>query len=202
MKAAVMALLLAATGLLSGCDWPPAGFFGINLTGAPFGREFRLSDPDGRERTLADFRGKYVMLFFGYTQCPDVCPTALARAVAVRQKLGAEAERLQVIFVTVDPERDSPVVLKAYTTAFDPSFLGLRGDSEQTRSVAQEFRAFYARVRTGSSYAMDHSAITYVLDASGKLRLGLQHSLTAEQFAADVQTLMKIDSHTNPKEPA
>jgi protein SCO1/2 len=200
MKAALLAAMLVATGWLSGCDNLPAGFNGINLAGAGFGREFSLTDPDGRERTLADFRGKYVMMFFGYTQCPDVCPTALARAVAVRQKLGVEADRLQVIFVTVDPERDTPVVLKAYTTAFDPTFLGLRGDETRTKEVAGEFRAFYAKVPTGSSYAMDHSAITYVLDASGRLRLGLQHSLTAEQFAADLQTLMKIDSNTNPKE--
>lgn len=179
---------------LVACSGKAPTFSGIDLTGAELGREFTLKDGDGRVRTLADYRGKYVMIFFGYTQCPDVCPTALARAVAVRQKLGADAERLQVIFVTVDPERDSAVVLKAYTAAFDPSFVGLRGDDVQTRAVAKEFRVTYQKVPTGSSYAMDHTAMTYILDARGRIRLGMRHSQTADEYAADLRTLMKIDA--------
>lgn len=179
---------------LVACNSKTPTFSGIDLTGAELGREFTLKDGDGRVRTLADYRGKYVMIFFGYTQCPDVCPTALARAVAVRQKLGADAERLQVIFVTVDPERDSAVVLKAYTAAFDPSFVGLRGDDVQTRAVAKEFRVTYQKVPTGSSYAMDHTAMTYILDAKGRIRLGMRHAQTADEYAADLRTLMKIDA--------
>ena len=179
---------------LAACSSKAPTFSGIDLTGAELGREFTLKDGDGRVRTLADYHGKYVMIFFGYTQCPDVCPTALARAVAVRQKLGADAERLQVIFVTVDPERDSATVLKAYTAAFDPSFVGLRGDDVQTRAVAKEFRVTYQKVPTGSSYSMDHTAMTYILDAKGRIRLGMRHSQTADEYAADLRTLMKIDA--------
>jgi len=194
MKKIFLAVLLFGMVLMIACSKPSATFAGIDLTGADFGRDFKLNDADGRERALADFRGKYVMIFFGYTQCPDVCPTALARAVAVRQKLGASADRVQVIFVSVDPERDSAAVLKAYTAAFDPTFLGLRGSSAQTKEVATEFHVFYEKVPTGGSYAMDHTAITYILDAKGRLRLGMRHSQSADEYAADLQTLMKIDS--------
>ena len=174
MRRIFMATLVCALALLTACSKSSTAFSGVDLTGADFGRDFRLQDGDGRTRTLADFRGKYVMIFFGYTQCPDVCPTALARAVAVRKQLGADADRLQVIFVSVDPERDSANVLKAYTAAFDPGFIGL--------------------VPTGGSYAMDHTAITYILDPKGRLRLGMRHSQSADEYVADLRTLMKIDS--------
>jgi protein SCO1 len=195
MSAVLRGLLLAAFTALAACAPPQARYSGIDLTGADFGRDFKLTDANGRERALADFRGKYLMIFFGYTNCPDVCPTALARAVEVRKKLGAEGTRLQVIFVTVDPERDTPAVLNAYTHAFDAGFLGLRGDLARTREVANEFHVMYEKVPTGSSYAMDHTALTYIFDARGRLRLALRHSQTADEFATDIQTLIKSESN-------
>jgi protein SCO1 len=166
-------------------------FQSVDLTGADFGRDFRLSDPDGRIRSLSDFRGQVVLLFFGFTQCPDVCPTALARAAKVKQLLGARADKLQVIFVTLDPERDSPVVLRAYTRVFHPTFLGLRGDVQLTRQTAQDFKIFFAKVPTGTSYTMDHTAISYAFDPRGKLRLAIRHAQSAESVAADVRLLLK-----------
>jgi protein SCO1/2 len=139
---------------------------------------------------VADFKGKAVMLFFGFTQCPDICPTALVRAAEIRKMLGADGERLQVIFVTVDPERDSPVVLKAYTQAFDPSFLGLYGDPQKTSETAKAFKAFYRKVPTGSSYTMDHSAFSYVFDPAGKIRLALRHEQSAQECAEDLRKIL------------
>jgi protein SCO1/2 len=188
--------LIALLGFAAaGCGQERPHFRGIDVAGADYGRDFRLTDPDGKVRTLADFRGRYVMLFFGFTQCPDVCPTALARAAEVRKRLGADAQRIQVVFVTIDPERDLAPVLKAYTTAFDPGFLGLRGDLEETAATAREFRAFYRKVPTGGSYTMDHSAFTYVFDPDGRLRLLLRHDQTAEDYVADLKTLMHTASN-------
>jgi protein SCO1/2 len=185
---------LVALPALASCDRNAVSYSGIDITGATFGGDFRLSDPDGRVRTLADFRGRYVMVFFGYTQCPDVCPTALARAADVRKRLGADGDKLQVIFVTVDPERDTAALLKEYMAAFDPTFFGLRTDLAGTRQVANEFRVFYEKVPTGSSYTMDHSAFTYVFDTQGRIRLMLRHDQTAEQFAGDLRKLMTASS--------
>ena len=165
-------------------------FHGLNVTGSTYGQDFRLKDPEGRERTLADFKGQAVMIFFGFTQCPDVCPTALSRAIEVKQLLGQDADRLQVIFVTIDPERDTPQVLKEYTAAFDPSFLGLYGDLERTAATAKDFQVFYKKVPTGSSYTMDHSALTYIYDPDGKLRLAMRHQQTAQEFAEDIRQLL------------
>lgn len=148
-RLALRAALLGSVFLLAACKGSKPAFSSIDISGADFGRDFRLTDPDGRQRTLADFRGNAVILFFGFTQCPDVCPTALARAAEVRSKLGADAERLQVIFITLDPERDTPDVLRAYTAAFDTSFLGLYTDVENTSSVADAFRIFYRKAPTG-----------------------------------------------------
>ncbi|KAI5932394.1 Protein SCO2 [Manis javanica] len=131
---------------------------GVDLTGATYATDIRLPDPDGNERTLADFRGKAILVFFGFTQCPDVCPTALARAAEVKRLLGPDGERFQTLFVTVDPERDTPEVLKAYTAAFDPSFIGLYGDLERTAQIAKDFKVYYKKMPTGSSYTMDHIA--------------------------------------------
>jgi len=179
---------------LAGCGGGAPKFNGTDLTGASWGRDFSLQDPDGRTRTLADFRGSYVLLFFGYTHCPDVCPTALTRAAEVKKMLGADGDRLQVIFVTVDPERDTAELMRSYTAAFDPKFLGLRGSEEATRRAAAEFKVFYEKVPSGASYTVNHTAMTYVFDAKGRLRLGLQHTQSAGQFAADLQALMKQDS--------
>lgn len=186
-------LLLVSFAAITACDSSRPRFSSIDLTGASFGREFRLSDPDGKERTLAEFRGKVVMVFFGFVQCPQVCPTALARAGAVRGMLGADGNKVQVVFITVDPERDTPEILKAYAAAFDPGFLALYGDLERTKAVAAEFRVFYNKVSTGSSYTMDHSALTYVIDAQGRLRLGVNHTSPAEEVAADVRLLMSAE---------
>lgn len=168
-----------------------ASFQSLEVTDATYAREFHLSDPDGRVRTLTDFQGQVVLLFFGFTQCPDVCPTALTRAARVEELLGAQADKLQVIFVTIDPERDSAAVLRAYTHAFHPGFLGLRSDEQTTRQAAQDFKIFYAKVPTGSSYTMDHTAITYAFDPRGKLRLAIKHTQSAESVAADVRLLLK-----------
>ncbi len=155
-----LALLLVSFSVLSGCNRTDGAatpaFKGMDITGANYGKDFRLTDVDGRERTLTDFKGKAVLLYFGFVQCPDVCPTALARAVETRRLLGAQGERLQVIFVTVDPERDTAAILKEYMAAFDPSFLALSGDAQRTRETADHFKVYYKKVPTGESYTLDH----------------------------------------------
>ncbi|MES2742079.1 MAG: SCO family protein [Pseudomonadota bacterium] len=171
-----------------------ATFHAIDITGSAIGPDFQLSRSDGRPASMADFKGQYVMLFFGFTQCPDVCPTALSRAVDIRKLLGKDGARVQVLFITVDPERDSAALLTEYMRAFDPSFLGLRGSAAQTAKAAADFKIFYRKVASGSSYTMDHTAITYVADAQGKIRLAMKHDQTAQQCAADLRTLMRADS--------
>lgn len=186
--------LAALTVLLAGCNRTDnaaaPSFRGLDLTGAPYGRDFRLTDPEGRERTLGDYKGKAVLMYFGFTQCPDVCPTALIRAAEVKKLLGADGEKLQVIFITIDPERDTPEVIKAYTAAFDPSFIGLYGDAKRTRETADEFKAYYKAVPTGGSYTMDHSALSYVFDPRGRLRLAMRHEQTAEDYAHDIRQIL------------
>jgi protein SCO1/2 len=149
-----------------------------------------MTDMDGKIRSLPEFKGKIVMLFFGFTQCPDVCPTALGRAAEVRRLLGDDAEKLQVIFVTIDPDRDTPNLLRNYMRAFDPSFIALGGDTEATAAIAKEFKIFYQKVTTGSSYTMDHTTLTYILDTQGLLRLAMKHEQTAAEFAADIKSLL------------
>ena len=187
-------IVAALAVFIAGCnragDAAAPGFRGIDLTGAPYGRNFRLTDADGRERTLADYKGKAVLMYFGFVQCPDVCPTALIRAAKVKQMLGADGDKLQVIFITIDPERDTPEVIKAYTAAFDPSFIGLYGDAKRTRETADEFKVYYKQVPTGSSYTMDHSALSYAFDPQGRLRLALRHEQTAEDYAHDLRQLL------------
>ncbi|HUH60643.1 MAG TPA: SCO family protein [Candidimonas sp.] len=196
-------MFLASIGALSlglaGCnktgslaDSISADLNGADLSGLDFGRDFRLTDPDGRDRGLADFRGKAVMVFFGFTQCPDICPTALFRATEIKRLLGDDADALQVIFITIDPERDTPEVLRQYVGAFDPAFLGLYGDMRRTRETATEFKAFYQKVPTGGSYTMDHTTISFVFDARGKLRLGLGHALSADECAEDIRHILSL----------
>lgn len=190
----LLAGVLGCSLLLGACDRSSTPVFhGSDVTGAPYGKDFRLLDPDGKERTLADFRGKAVAVFFGFTQCPDVCPTALARAVEVKRLLGRDAERFQVVFITVDPERDTPEVLKAYTAAFDPSFVALYGTPQRLAETAKDFGVMYRKVPTGSSYSMDHTASSYVYDPRGNLRVRLPHALGPHEYAADVRTLLKPD---------
>lgn len=187
---------LAGAGLgllgLAGCKAEePVQFHGTDITGASYGRDFRLTDPDGRERTLADFNGKAVLVFFGYTHCPEVCPTALARAADIKRLLGRDGNRLQVLFITVDPERDTPAVLKAYTAAFDPSFLALSGDPARVSQTAREFNSTIKKVPTAASYSMDHTSMTYAYDPQGKLRLKLSHTQSADECAADLRKILR-----------
>lgn len=194
-RIAVRAVLTLLAGFaLTACDSAALQFRNTDITGANFGADFSLLDPAGNTRTLADFRGKAVMIFFGFTQCPDICPTALSRAVEVGRLLGDDAARLQVIFVSVDPERDVPEVLEAYTRAFDPAFLGLHATVENTRKVAEDFRVFYRKVPTGGSYTMDHTATSYVYDPQGRLRLAVSHQSPAESIAADIRSLLQTTS--------
>jgi protein SCO1/2 len=165
---------------------------GVDLSGADFGKDFSLKDAQGNLRSLGDFKGKAVLVFFGFTQCPDVCPTALLRAAEVKTLLGEQGDRLQVLFITVDPERDTPEILQAYTKAFDKSFIALYGDEQQTQAVANDFKIFYQKVPTGSSYTIDHTALSYVYDAQGGLRLALRHTQTAEEYAADIRQVLAL----------
>jgi protein SCO1/2 len=184
-------LLLGGLALLAGCDHQPrASFKGVDLSDATYKGEFRLKDAQGRERTIADYRGRVVLLHFGFTQCPDACPTALARAAQVRAMLGKDGDLLQVLFVTLDPERDTPQMLKAYTAAFDPSFVALSGDVQATKATADNFKVFFRKVPTGSSYTMDHSLLSYAFDPNGILRVALRHNMPAEDCAHDVRQLL------------
>jgi len=192
-------LALAASSLLAACDKtagtasaPAGGFRAVDISGAEYARQFSLQDPDGKTRTLADFKGKVTVVFFGYTQCPDVCPTTMAELAQVKKSLGADGERIQGVFVTIDPERDTPELLKAYMGSFDPSFVALRGDADQTAATAKEFKVFYAKVpgKTEGSYTMDHTAGSYVFDAAGKLRLFVRYGSGAEALAADLKALL------------
>ena len=193
-------LLAAAAALvLAGCDRVPGlgggsrpAFKAIDLTGAEYGRDLSLTDTEGRRRTLADFRGKIVVLFFGFTQCPDVCPSTLAELAEVKRSLGADGERVQGVFVTIDPERDTPELLKEYVTTFDPSFVALRGDADETKKAAREFKVFYAKVpgKTEGSYTMDHTAGSYVIDADGHLRLFTRYGSGAQALTDDLKLLL------------
>lgn len=170
------------------------GFKGIDITGADYARDFALVDFNGVPRTLADYRGQVVMLYFGFVQCPDVCPTALARAVEVLQLLGpAAAPQVQLLFITVDPERDTPELLQEYMAAFDPSFVALTGSLEQIKATADAFRVYFKKVPTGSTYTMDHTALTYLFDPKGQIRVAMRHEQTAAEYAADIQRLLTED---------
>jgi len=183
-------LLLAA--LLAACGSPDAPKFrSTDITGADFGKELALTGHDGKPRTLADFRGKAVVVFFGFTHCPDVCPTTLADAAGAMKKLGKDAERVQVVMVTVDPERDTPEVLSKYVPAFDPRFLGLYGDAAATQRAAKEFKIFYEKRKAGDSYSVDHSGQSYVIDPQGRLRLFVRHDRIAQDLAEDLRILLK-----------
>jgi protein SCO1 len=185
LAAAALALALAA------CQ--PAGprFKSTDITGADYGRGFALTDHGGTPRTLADFRGKVVVMTFGFTHCPDICPTILAELAGVVKALGKDAGRVQVLFVTVDPERDTRELLARYVTAFDSRFLGLSGDLEATRQTAKEFRVFFDKRKAGDSYSVDHSAQSYVIDPQGRLRLFVRHERIAADLADDLRTLLK-----------
>jgi protein SCO1/2 len=198
-KRRVLKLLLASAlgsgtaGLLAGCSRETkASFQGVDVTGAEYARDFALPDASGQQRSLKDFAGKAVVVFFGYTQCPDVCPTSLQELAEVKKLLGADGERLQGIFVTLDPERDKPEMLKAYMESFDPSFVALRGTPEQTAAIAKNFKIFYKKVEgpTPQSYTLDHSAGSYVYDPAGRLRVYERYGVGPQVLAADVRLLL------------
>jgi protein SCO1/2 len=179
--------------VLAGCGMPQPAFKNTDVTGSDCCKGFRLTDHNGKTRTLADFRGKAVVIFFGYTQCPDVCPTTMAEMKAVMEQLGADAQRVQVLFVTLDPERDTQALLANYVPAFDPNFLGLYGDLETTSKTAKEFRIFYQKHAgpTPTSYTLDHTAGSYVFDPQGRVRLFVRHGDGGANLAADLRMLLK-----------
>ncbi len=184
-------LLLALALLLAGCEASPQ-FANADLSYADFGKDFVLTDHNGKQRTLADFRGKAVVVFFGYTQCPDVCPTTLAEMAQALKLLGADADKVQVLFITVDPERDTRELLAQYVPHFNPAFLGLYGDEAATAKTAQEFHIFYKKQpgSTPATYTIDHTAGSYVYDPSGKLRLYVKYGEKPELIAGDLKLLL------------
>jgi protein SCO1/2 len=184
---------LLGAALLAACAPEGPKFRSTDVTGAEFGRALALTAHDGKPRTLEDFRGKAVVLFFGYTHCPDVCPTTLADIAGALKKLGADAVRVQVLFVTVDPERDTREVLAQYVPAFDPRFLGLYGDADATMKAAKEFRIYFAKNQGSApgAYTMDHSAQGFVYDPQGRLRLIIRPDRIAQDLAEDLRTLLR-----------
>ena len=175
---------------LAACD---AGvkFKSADITGADYGKTLELTDHTGKPRRLEDFRGKAVVLFFGFTQCPDVCPTTMTEVAAALRKLGRDADRVQVLFVTVDPERDTPDVLGKYVTSFDPRFLGLRGDLPATQKAAKEFKVYFEKRKLGDSYTMEHSGQSYVIDPRGQLRMLVRPDRIDSDLADDLKTILR-----------
>jgi protein SCO1/2 len=187
---ALMAAAVAMAGL-AGCSDKPA-FSGIDITGADYATGFDLTDHNGQRRTLADFKGKAVVVFFGFTQCPDVCPTSLAEMAQAKALLGDQGDRLQGLFVSVDPERDTPEVMKEYMVNFDPTFLALFTSPDALPALAKSFKIYYKKVDgpTPTSYTMDHSAGSYVYDAQGRIRLYHRYGSGAQALASDVKRLL------------
>ena len=191
--ASVAAVGAASMLGLAGCErFQAPAFKGIDITGAEYAKELALTDPDGRRRSLAEFKGQIVVVFFGFTHCPDVCPTTMAELALVKRQLGADGQRLQAVFVTVDPERDTPELLKAYVTNFDPGFVALRGTPEETAAAAKHFKVFYAKVpgKTEGSYTVDHTAGAYVFDPQGRVRLFTRHGTGADALLHDIRILL------------
>ncbi len=190
LTSAALVPWLTACDKLAGLGGQPT-FHSTDITGATFARHLELPDASGRPRSLADWKGKVTVVFFGYTQCPDVCPTTMAELAQIRKSLGADGDRLQTVFVTIDPERDTPEVLTAYVANFGPGVVALRGTAEQTATAAKEFKVFFAKVpgKTPGSYTMDHSAASFVFDTAGKPRLYVPYGGDAKGFAADIKQL-------------
>ncbi|MCK9516642.1 MAG: SCO family protein [Ottowia sp.] len=189
------AVALASGALLSACSKgpTPAEFHSVDITGADYAADFRLTDVNGQTRTLSDFAGQVVVIFFGYTQCPDVCPTTMMEMAQVKQALGDDGDKMQVLFVSLDPERDTPEVLKAYMGAFDPDFVGLVPDSDQElQELARNFKIFYERVEGSApdTYTIDHTAASYVYDPKGRLRLFARYGASTQDLAEDFRQLL------------
>jgi protein SCO1/2 len=194
-----VSVLGLCAGIVLGCGDKPAGpaakasFRSIDITGAEYARKLELPDAEGKPRSLGEFKGKVVVVFFGYTQCPDVCPTTMAELSEVKRSLGDDGARMQGIFVTVDPERDTDAVLKAYVDNFNAGFVGLRGNAEQTQQAAREFKVFFAKVpgKTESSYTIDHTAGAYIFDPQGRIRLFSRHSAGPKALEEDIRALLR-----------
>ena len=189
---AASALSISAAAVLTACSPDGPAFRGVNITGADYARDFSLTDHHGQLRSLKDFRGKVVVVFFGFTQCPDVCPTSMQELAEVKAALGADGERLQGIFISVDPERDTLEMLKAYMENFDPSFLALRPTPEQLPALAKDFKIHYKKVdgTTPTSYTLDHSAGSYLYDPQGRLRVYHRYGSGTEALTEDVRLLL------------
>ncbi len=192
------ALTTALLTGVAGCDGRAPGaaarpsFKGVDITGAEYARTLALTDPEGQVRTLTDYKGKVVVVFFGYTQCPDVCPTTMAELAEIKRQLGADGARVQGIFVTVDPERDTAALLKAYVANFGPDIVGLRGTPDEIKAAAKEFKVFYSKVpgKTDTSYTVDHTAGSYVFDAQGKVRLFTRYGSGTQALIDDLKILL------------
>jgi protein SCO1/2 len=184
--------LTLAAGLIAGCTQAPVSFNGVDITGADYGRSLSMTDADGKRRSLDEFKGKVVVVFFGYTQCPDVCPTTLAELASIKQKLGPDGSKLVGVFVSVDPERDTPEVIKAYVNSFGADFVALRGSVDETKAVARDFKVFFAKVpgKVEGSYTMDHTAGSYVFDTQGRLRLFERYGTAPDALASDFKALI------------
>lgn len=192
-----LAWLLACVLSLSACDQkgvplPKTVFANTDITGLDYGKDFSLTDHNGKPRTIADFRGKLVFVFFGYTHCPDICPTTLSDMAGIMKALGSDADKLQVLFITLDPERDTPEVMAGFVPAFHPAFLGLYGDRAATDKVARDFKIFQQRVpgSDGKSYTIDHTAASYVFDTRGNLRLFVRHGQNGAPLLNDLKLLL------------
>jgi len=185
--------LIATLSGLSACSDPRPAFKGVDITGADYAKELNLPDQNGQVRKLKDFSGKLVVVFFGYTQCPDVCPTTMQELAEVKRLLGPDGDKLQAVFVTVDPERDTAELLKAYVENFDASFVALRPTQEQLPAIAKEFKIYFKRVegKTPTSYTMDHSAGSYIFDTQGRVRLFSRYGTGALALADDFKLLLK-----------
>ncbi|MBP8183739.1 MAG: SCO family protein [Rhodoferax sp.] len=190
---ATFAVLTGTIALFSACNPQQASFSSIDVTGAEYAKDFELTDHNGQVRHLRDFAGKVVVMFFGYTQCPDVCPTSMSELAEVKRALGSDGERLQGLFVSVDPQRDTPELLKAYMENFDPTFLALHVPPDKLAALAKEFRVYYKRVegQTPTSYTMDHSAGSYVYDTKGQLRLFTRYGSGPKGLTQDIRLLLK-----------
>lgn len=183
--------------LILGCSEKKPSFVSIDVTGADYAKDFALPAPvkdhNGQGRSIKDFNGKVTVLFFGYTQCPDVCPTTMAEMAEVKKLLGQNGSKLQALFITIDPVRDTPEVLKAYMTNFDPSFLALIPDADKLPDLAKNYKIYFKKVdgKTPTSYTMDHSAGSFVYDTSGRLRLYTRYGSGANALASDIEQLLK-----------
>ena len=198
LAGAATVVATSALPFLSGCDAPGTGrassggsFKGVDITGASYAKGLQLKDFNGQVRSLAEFKGKVVFLFFGFTQCPDVCPTTMAELAEVRRRLGPDGEKVQGVFVTVDPERDTPELLKGYLGSMDPSFVGLTGTPDEIKAAAKEFKVFYQKVPTqNGNYTIDHTAGAFVFDPSGQVRLFVRYGMPVDDLVSDIRQLL------------